>query len=49
MTVAMWEVQMKRMEPVITRAGLPPLSASERAQIFAYLQRNAEGHAQAGR
>ncbi|MBI5504241.1 MAG: hypothetical protein HY899_05545 [Deltaproteobacteria bacterium] len=46
MTVEMWRVQLARMEPVIARAGLPPLSTSEKAQIFAYLERNAEGQAQ---
>ncbi len=49
MTAEMWRVQLTRMVPVLARAGHPPLSASETAQIFAYLQRNSEGHAQAGR
>jgi len=45
MTSAMWEVQLARMAPVIAKAGLPPLTAREKADLLAYLQRNAEGHA----
>jgi len=46
MTVAMWRLQVARMEPVIARAGLPPLSARDREQIIAYLERNADGRGQ---
>gem|GEM_PF-364549 len=49
MTVAMWQLQFERMQPVIARAGRPPLTAGERAEILAYLERNAEGRGQAGR
>lgn len=44
MTSAMWELQLKRMEPVIRKAGLPPLGRREASDLLAYLQRNSEGH-----
>lgn len=43
MTAAMWDLQLTRMEPVLISNGRPPLTAAEREQILAYLQRNSEG------
>jgi hypothetical protein len=43
MTAVMWQIQMPVMETRIARAGLPPLTADERASILDYLTRNA-GH-----
>ncbi|HLH75925.1 MAG TPA: hypothetical protein VKV28_03865 [Candidatus Binataceae bacterium] len=42
LTAAMWQVQMRAMEPRIAQAGLPALTAPERHNILAYLSRNAE-------
>lgn len=41
MTPAMWEIVVKRMDPLYPANGMPPLAGSERERIMAYLVRNA--------
>jgi mono/diheme cytochrome c family protein len=43
MTPAMWQLQVKMMEDRIARAGMPPLTDSQRETILDYLTRHA-GH-----
>ena len=37
----MWELKVPLMEPKIRAAGMPPLTADERASILEYLKRYA--------
>jgi hypothetical protein len=41
MTVAMWEIQVPKMEEKIRQAGLPALEPAQKQVILDYLQRNA--------
>ncbi len=37
----MWEIKVKLMESKMQTAGMPPLTADERASILAYVERYA--------
>jgi hypothetical protein len=41
MTAAMWEVQVDRMRPEMTRRGVKPLDTAEREVVLGYLQAHA--------
>ena len=41
MTVAMWEIQVPKMEDKMRKAGLPPLQPVQKQTILDYLERNA--------
>jgi mono/diheme cytochrome c family protein len=41
LTAAMWEVQLERMQPVLQRAGVNPLTEQERFLVLSYLKAHA--------
>lgn len=41
MTIAMWQIEVPKMEEKIYQAGLPPLNAAQKQTILDYLARNA--------